>query len=101
MSMAVKLVLVCCKERFGFSITVSKAIKEMDHFIIDYIALSFYGFAVSQTPNEDFLPIHMRCIIIQLSSFHLVLLSLYTCYCCPDNSYCSFLCELLVCNIFC
>lgn len=64
-SMAVKLVLVCCKERFGSSIPVSKAIKEMDHFIIDYIALSFYDFADSQTPNEDFLlPMCMRCFII-------------------------------------
>lgn len=90
MSVAVKLVLVCCTERFGSSIPVSKAIKEKDHFIIDYIALSFYDFAVSQTPNEDFLPIHMRCIIIQLSSLHLMLLYLYACYCCPHNSHCSF-----------
>lgn len=99
-SMAVKFVLVCCKERFGSSIPVSKALKEMDHFIIDYIVLSFYDFAVIQTPNEDFLPIHEVHYNIALFFPSYAIISLYLLL--PSTQFSLFFlqCELLVCNIF-
>lgn len=51
-SMAVKLFLVCCKERFESAIPVSQAIKEkMNHLIIDYIAL--WVFMISLTAKHQ------------------------------------------------